>query len=61
MTAASFRSARKSLGLTQAELAARIGWSRREVGRWETGDQPVPVVVALLLAAWERFPGLVGE
>ena len=61
MTAAAFRSARKSLGLTQAELAARIGRSRREVGRWETGDQPVPVVVALLLAAWERFPGLVGE
>jgi transcriptional regulator with XRE-family HTH domain len=40
MTAAQvIREARLRAGLTQAELAARIGRERAQVARWETGVQ----------------------
>jgi transcriptional regulator with XRE-family HTH domain len=32
------RSARRRAGLTQAELAARLGKSQSEIGRWERGE-----------------------
>jgi transcriptional regulator with XRE-family HTH domain len=32
------RSARKRAGLTQAELAGRLGKSQSEIGRWERGQ-----------------------
>lgn len=34
------RTARQKAGLTQAELAQRIGVSMRTVGNWERGDTP---------------------
>lgn len=32
------RNARKRAGLTQAELAGRLGKSQSEIGRWERGE-----------------------
>jgi DNA-binding transcriptional regulator YiaG len=42
---------RGELGLTQSELAARLGVSLRAVQHWEGGDRRVPEPVARLLAA----------
>ena len=37
------RAARARLGLSQRELAERLGWDRAKVGRWEAGDLPAAV------------------
>lgn len=39
-TGDNIRNARQKAGLTQAELAQRIGVSMRTVGNWERGDTP---------------------
>lgn len=49
----SIRSARKALGLRQADLAILLGCEPETVSRWETGSRPMPraeqlAVVALL-------------
>lgn len=54
MTPAEFRTARKSLKLTQAEMAERIGRSRSQVIRYEQGDDIPPIVqklIRMMLAA----------
>lgn len=33
------RNARKSAGITQNELAARIGVRQKDISRWETGER----------------------
>lgn len=43
------------LDLTQADLAARLGVATRTVRRWQAGDQPVPVWVDEVLAAWRQL------
>lgn len=43
------RIARLRLGWTQAELARRIGVSRRTIGRWEMGETPLPLMLASYL------------
>jgi putative zinc finger/helix-turn-helix YgiT family protein len=46
---------RELIGMTQAELGARMGLSRATVNRWETGDDDVGAVQSLAvrtLAAW---------
>jgi len=46
---------RELMGLTQAELSARLGVSRATVNRWETGDDEIGSVQSLAvrtLAAW---------
>lgn len=49
MSGESIRKLRERLGLTQAELAARIGVSWRSVARWEAGDStPSPLARAQL-------------
>ena len=40
---------REMLGLTQAELADKLGMERRTVMRYETGQNPVPKHVYLAL------------
>jgi transcriptional regulator with XRE-family HTH domain len=40
MTAKQVFALRKALGLTQQELADKIGSSRVSVARWETGKHP---------------------
>lgn len=53
MTPAAFAEARKSLGLTQAQLAATMGLSAREIlARWETGAHAIPPTAARLLQAY---------
>jgi transcriptional regulator with XRE-family HTH domain len=47
MTPADLTAARKSLGLSQGQLAERLGYKRLAVARWETGVHPVPQVVAI--------------
>ena len=41
--AASLRATRRRLGLTQVELAARIGSSQSRVAKMETGDSTVTI------------------
>lgn len=49
MTGDEVRAARKRLGLTQAQLAARLGLARNTVTRWEIGLRSVPKMAATLL------------
>lgn len=47
------KSARKALGLSQAELAERLGLGpngKRKVRRWEKGELPVPDQAAAAIA-----------
>lgn len=57
MTPATFTATRRTLGLTQAKLAAHIGVSLSTVVKWEAGDAPVsPIAVrymqALMATGW---------
>jgi transcriptional regulator with XRE-family HTH domain len=58
------RAIRRQLGLTQAELAARLGQDEKQICRWETGRQtPHPAIagrVDLTLRGLERRPAEVG-
>ena len=49
MTPAELRHARRSLDLTQAQLAAALGRSLSIIGKWEGGKSPVPAFVPLAL------------
>lgn len=53
MKPGAFKAARQALGLTQAELAAKLGLSDgRTVRRYEAGETPVPLPTATLLTIW---------
>ena len=45
----------ESLGLTQADLAARLGVTTRTVRRWQASEQPTPSWVAEVLGAWRQL------
>lgn len=45
------REARLAAGLTQAELAARVGLKRRALGNYETGVRPIPLRTARTIEA----------
>ena len=49
MTPATFKTQRAALGLTQAALARALGVTRRQIIRYETGEQPVSKTVEILL------------
>jgi transcriptional regulator with XRE-family HTH domain len=51
MNAAGFTATRKRLGMTRIGLAGALGISRNTVTAYEKGDQPVPLLVRLALAA----------
>lgn len=58
MTPADFRSTLKRLGLSQRELASRLGLAVSTVNRWAVGEAPVPqyaVYVLDLLAEREEI------
>jgi len=49
LTAADLKSYRERLGLTQAQLAARLGVDAMTVSRWERGAQGIRHAAALRL------------
>ena len=51
MTPKQYRQIRDRLGLTQAELGARLGVSRDTIHRRETGDAPITPEAAMALRA----------
>lgn len=51
MTNDDFRAIRKTLRLTQAELARELGYGKRQIWSYESGDVTVPAVVNLALHA----------
>lgn len=53
MTPADFRQARKSLGLTQGQLAALMGVAHRTVQKWEGGERGIDPPAARLLQAYQ--------
>lgn len=50
MTPDDLKSARTKLGLSQAELAHRIGVTRNTINRWEMGLHPIPLWASKILA-----------
>jgi transcriptional regulator with XRE-family HTH domain len=55
--AAELRDMLADLGVSQTELARRLGVSRVTVNRWCQGIQPVPpYAVAYISAAWLTLP-----
>jgi DNA (cytosine-5)-methyltransferase 1 len=61
MTPADLKSARKSLGLTQTQMADALGLGpngRRTVRRWESGETPISgpaqVAISLMLKEMNR-------
>lgn len=51
MTPAALREARERIGWSQAETAARSGWSRAAIQFYEAGAHPVPAELARYLTA----------
>lgn len=49
MTATEFQAMREALGMTQAELGRQLGKHRNTIGKYESGDRPIPYTVAQLL------------
>jgi DNA-binding transcriptional regulator YiaG len=54
MDALNLKHRRKRLGLTQAELAKRMGVTWNTVARWETEQRNIPKMAAVLLGYLER-------
>ena len=48
-----FRRKRERLGLTQAEMAKRLGKNRLTIIRYESGETPVPKAVEMALKVVE--------
>ena len=59
MTPSDFRDAIERLFPRQDHAAAAFGVTPRTVGRWSSGESEIPPPVVQLLAAWERYPGLI--
>jgi DNA-binding transcriptional regulator YiaG len=53
--------ARAHLGLTQAQLADRLGVTLSAVSRWEQGQRRVPELAARLLRLFVAHPNLMAE
>lgn len=49
VTSDEVKAARLRLGLTQADLATRLGVGRVTLNRWEAGIQPVNPTAAILI------------
>ena len=49
MTPDQFKTKRAALGLTQIELAGALGLTRRQIIRYETGEQPISKTVSILI------------
>ncbi len=49
MTRKQLRAARAKLGLTQAQLGARLNVDMRTIRKWEAGDRKIPGAVVLAM------------
>lgn len=58
MSGAELHELRRAAGLTQCELAARVGVAGNTVARWERGERGIPEPAARLvrLATGQRVP-----
>lgn len=56
MTPAELRAIRARLGLTQAELAERIGVTDRSMRRYESGEHSISRPIAMLIETLSRQP-----
>ena len=56
MTADDLKKMRARLGLTQAELAERLGVERNTVNRWEMGLLPIQTITGLAVHHLECLP-----
>lgn len=54
MTGLELKEWRRKLGLTQEDLARRLGVIRLTVARWETGTRAIPSFLQLALEALEN-------
>lgn len=52
MTPSDFAAARHAMGLTQKQLAERLGVSTRAVQYWEAGKRRPPPPVVKLIELW---------
>ena len=57
MTPAKLIAKRKTLGMTQAQLADRLGLNRRQIIRMEKGETPIRSAYSELLRYIESAPG----
>jgi DNA-binding transcriptional regulator YiaG len=51
MTATQLKRARKRLGLSQRELADKLGVTGPAIAQWETETNPIPQIVAVAMRA----------
>ena len=49
MTPDQFKTKRAALGLTQIALAGALGLTRRQIIRYETGEQPISKTISILI------------
>lgn len=49
---------RAQLGLTQEQLAKELGYTTRQIQRWEAGDAPTPKLVQYWIAQKLFFKNL---
>lgn len=62
MTGDDLRRERQAAGLTQVQLAGRIGRGLRTLKRWEAGQAPIPdVALPLIAKALRREPVAMGH
>jgi transcriptional regulator with XRE-family HTH domain len=54
MTPAQLRGWRNTRGLTQTQLAARLGVTLRGYARWERGERDIPALLPLALKGLEQ-------
>ena len=48
------REFRRRAGLTQSDLAKRLGCSKRQVESYDRGEKPLPIMVEMALCELER-------
>jgi DNA-binding XRE family transcriptional regulator len=58
MTPAKLIATRKALGLTQTEMGKRLGLSKRQMIRMETGQTPIRATYSELVRYIENAPGV---
>jgi transcriptional regulator with XRE-family HTH domain len=53
MTPAELKAYRISHGLTQQQLADKVGVNQAQISRWESSKYSVPMMAEILIKCWE--------